>query len=838
MTKSVMVLGAVGAWIAAVSSVPQAAPPQQAATAARGAVSAGPSTYRPVLDRYCVSCHNDKLKTGDLSFEGTDLNNVAANAEVWERVVRKLRSGMMPPQGVARPDQATSHAFASSLETTLDRAAAASPNPGRPILHRVNRAEYANAIQDVLALDVDASQLLPADDSSFGFDNIGEVLGFSPSLQERYLSAAGKIAALAIGSMEIAVTDEPFKVREDLTQTQHIDGLPLGTRGGQLFHYIAPLDADYVIRATIFRTNEGNIRGMGSDNKLVVTVDGEQVFEDVTGPADQAKLATAAVGGGQVGGNQTTLGDMIDNRWQVRVPIKAGPHEIGVTFVMRNQAAVPDMLQPFLAKFSKIDPSGVPQIDFVKIAGPYNPTGPGDTPSRRRVFMCRPAPNSSAAQEEACAKNILNTLGRRAYRRPVTDADTQAFVEFYQMGRKKGSFDQGIELGLRYMLASPDFVFRVERDAANVAPGAAYRVSDLELASRLSFFLWSTVPDDQLLDTASKGRLRDSGVLAQQVKRMIADPHAKSLTDNFAGQWLQLRNLKNFVPDVNLYPDWDDNLRQSMRQETEMLFESIIHEDRSVLDLMTADYTFVNERLARHYGIPGIRGSQFRRVAITDEARKGLLGQGSILTVTSRVDRTSVVLRGKWILENLLASPPPAPPANVPPLADTDGRAAPKTVRARMELHRSNPVCASCHKMMDPIGFALEHFDAIGAWRDSYEGSPIDSSGQLSDGTPFDGVTTLRQVLLRRPETFVQTLTEKMLTYALGRGLDYHDMPVVRGIVRDAAASHYKFSSIVMGIVNSVPFQMRVKAAQEPVATSAAREMIGVPDARIPLHNH
>ncbi len=766
--------------------------------------------YRPMLDRYCVSCHNERLKTGDLALDKLDLAKVPDDAAIWEKVVRKMRNGMMPPQGLARPDQATNDAFVSYLETTLDRAADVTPNPGRPVLHRVNRAEYANAIHDLLALDVDTSTLLPPDDSSFGFDNIGEVLGVSPALQERYLSAARKISAIAVGDPTIGTTDETYAVRADFSQTQHVEGLPLGTRGGRLIRHTFPLDGQYQFKVRIWRTNTGTVRGLATAHKIVVTIDGEQIFENMVGGAADPPLD---------GDNNATLrGDAIDARLVVKVPVKAGPHVVGIAFQEKDEALPPNLLQPFLAVLDQVDGDGIPQLQDLKITGPLNPTGPGDTPSRRRILVCRPA---RAVEEEACAKTILTTLARRAYRRPATDNDLQVLLNFYRTGRSEGSFDQGIELALRLILASPEFVFRVERDPAAVAAGRSYRVSDLELASRLSFFLWSSIPDDALLEVAAQGKLKSPTVLAQQVKRMLADSHAEALTSNFAGQWLYLRNLKSQFPNREEFPDFDDNLRQAMQRETELLFESVIHEDRSVLDLLNANYTFVNERLARHYGIPNIRGTQFRRVPVTDEARRGLLGQASILTVTSRAERTSPVLRGKWVLENLLGSPPPLPPNNVPPLKEEQARAKPKTMREQMEEHRANPVCATCHKMMDPIGFSLENFDAVGAWRDHDRGAPIDASGQLMDGTKVDGVVTLRQAIVRRPEIFVGTMTEKMLVYALGRGLDYHDMPVVRGIVRDAAKTNYKFSSIVMGIVNSTPFQMRLKAAQEPVATSA-----------------
>jgi mono/diheme cytochrome c family protein len=775
--------------------------------------------YRAVVDKYCVTCHNERARTAGLMLDKTDLSNVPGNAEVWEKVVRKLRVGMMPPQGMPRPDQTTHDALVSWLETALDRAAAAAPNPGRPLAHRLNRAEYAAAIRDLLTLDVDVTSLLPLDDSSYGFDNVADVLGVSPVLVERYLAAAGRISAVAVGDPEILPNGEVFRVRQDRSQDRHVEGLPLGTVGGLLVRPTLPLDGEYTFQVRLFRTNLGTMRGLEYPQHLEYTVDGERVHLAAFGGNTEIKASS---------NNPTIAGDEVDARFAVRLNLRAGPHVIGAAFLEKTAAQNTRRLQPYVRSSSDtVDFSGYPHIDTFTITGPFNGTGPGDTPSRRRIFVCRP---TSSSDEEPCARKIIGTLARRAYRGQATDPDLHVLMDFYRSGRRKGSFDQGIDMALRRILASPKFLVRVERDPEHSAPGTVYRISDIELASRLSFFLWSSIPDDQLLQVASRGKLKNAAVLEQQVRRMLADSRAQAMVSNFAGQWLYLRNLRNKTPNSNDFPDFDDNLREAFQRETEMFFESIIQEDRNVLDLLTANYTFMNERLAKHYGVPNIYGSHFRRVSITDETRKGLLGQGSILMVTSHADRTSPVLRGKWVLDNLLGAPPPAPPANVPPLNE-DGERQGKvlTMRERMEEHRANPVCASCHKLMDPIGFALENFDPVGAWRtlEGGTGGPsIDASGQLMDGSKVDGPVALRQALLRQPNIFVGTMTEKLLTYALGRGLTYSDMPVVRGIVRDASRQDYRFTSLILGIVESMPFQMRITAPLENDALplkSAAR---------------
>ena len=714
--------------------------------------------------------------------------------------MRKLRTRSMPPQGMPRPDEATYVAMTNWLETELDRAGAASPNPGRPLIRRLNRSEYANAVRDLLALDVDVSSLLPPDDSAFGFDNVSDMLGTSPALLERYLVAADRVSALAVGA-PTAPGSNTYRVRQDRSQDQHIEGLPLGSVGGLVVTHNFPQDAEYGFSLALYRTNLEAIRGLEHPHQIEITIDGARVFLATVGGE------TEKSGPGEV---ITDRSDAIDARLQVRVPVTAGPHAVGATFV-RKIGAGTQRLRPFLrSSAGTYDSTGRPHIETLTIAGPYNPTGPGTTPSRERIFSCRP---STRSQEDGCATKILSTLARRAFRRPVTKPEVVRVMEFYAAGRKKGTFDEGIQLGIRRILTSPTFVFRVEEDGA-IMPGTIHRVSDLELASRLSFFLWSSIPDDTLLELAAKNQLSQPGVLEKQVRRMLADPRSDAMVSNFSGQWLHLRNLKTVAPNHDEFPDFDDTLREAFQREAELFFASIMREDRKVIELLTANYTFVNERLAKHYGVPYIYGSQFRRVTLTEDARRGLLGKGAILMVTSRADRTAPVLRGKWILENVLGTPPPPPLANVPPLvASTE--AAPRTLRERMEQHRASPTCAGCHKVLDPLGFALENFDGVGAWRTREAGLPIDASGLLADGTKVDGVVALRDALVARSDIFVQTLTEKLMIYALGRGLQYYDRPVVRDIVRQAAKQDYRFSSLVMGIVTSTPFQNRVAGDED-----------------------
>ena len=766
--------------------------------------SSDSAVARGILDHYCVTCHNQRMKTAGLSLDTLDLAKVSEHADVWEKVVRKLETRTMPPQGVRRPDEPSYRALTGQLEEALDRSGLASPNPGRPMLHRLNRAEYANAIRDALALDVDAAALLPPDDSAYGFDNISDVLGVSPSLQEHYLSAAGKISALAIGDPARGPVSETFRVRQDLSQNEHIDGLPLGTVGGIRVHYFFPLDGEYVLQVRLQHTNFGNLRGLDYPQQIETAIDGTRVqVVSIGGNADLAAMFD----------KPKDTSDAIDARLVVRIPAQAGPRDITVAFIRNRSLGDTRRVQPFLrSSVDTLDWTGLPHVQSLTVTGPFNATGPGDTPSRRRIFVCNPA---GAKDEPACAKQIVGTLLRRAYRQPASDADLQSVLAFYAAGRREGSFETGIQRALKATLASPKFTFRVERDPANAPAGAIYRINNFELASRLSFFLWSSIPDDELLAVAGYGTLAHPDVLERQVRRMLADQKSSALVSNFAGQWLELRNLKSIQPNSDEFPDFDDNLRRSLQRETELFFESVIREDRDVLDLLRADYTFLNERLARHYGVPNIYGSRFRRVTIADDARKGLLGQGSILALTSHAERTSPVVRGKWVLDNLLGMPPGAPPPDVPTLKENEKGVQPKTMREQMAAHRAAPACATCHKVMDPIGFAMENFDAVGAWRTQEPGGPVDPSGELADGTTIRGIVDLRNAILARPDVFVRTMTEKLLTYALGRGVDFGDMPTVRGIVRGAAVKDDRFSALVMGIVTSTPFQMRMTTRQE-----------------------
>ncbi len=767
------------------------------------------AVQKATVDKYCTTCHSNESRTADLSLQDLDLSKAPAAAETWEKVIRKLRVGAMPPQGMPRPDKATADGLASFLETSLDRAYAANPNPGRASMHRLNRAEYANAIRDLLSLNIDATALLPPDDESSGFDNIADVLKVSPSLMERYLSASWNISREAVGDSRIVATTATYRVRPDLSQDQHIDGLPLGTRGGIVVDHTFPLDGEYVIKLRMWRNTFDLMRGMEESHEIEINLDG-------------VRIASVIVGGRpdfvRMGANPGEFGRELDQKLTARVQVKAGVHTVSADTVLRSHAIKDDLVKPFLrTTVDGLDITGDPSVDRVTVEGPFKPTGVSETASRHRIFVCRPA---NANEEASCARKILSALARNAFRRPVADTDLETLLSFYQRRRNQGgNFDAGIESALQFMLASPEFLFRIESDPPGVAAGANYRVDDLALASRLSFFLWSSIPDEQLLNLAAQKKLHESAVLEQQVRRMLADPKSDALIANFAEQWLFLRNLKSSAPNLDVFPDFDDNLRQAMKQETELFFGSIMREDRSVMDLLTADYTFVNERLARHYGIPGIYGSQFRRVAIDDPNRRGLLGQGSILTVTSYAARTSPVQRGKWILTNILGVPPTPPPPNVPQLSEGDDGKV-RSLRERMELHRSNSVCAGCHKVMDPIGFALENFDAVGHWRTTDDGAKIDPSGTLFEGTRVDGPAALRAMLTSRSETFVGVMTEKLMTYALGRGLEYYDMPAVRKIVADAKVHGFRFSYLVDGVVNSPAFQMRKAAAKEAAVTA------------------
>jgi hypothetical protein len=778
------------------------------------------SPQHALINQYCVTCHNEKAKTAGLMLDKLDIDHAAEHAESWEKVVRKLRGGMMPPQGMPRPEQAKIDGLITWLETSLDQAAAAHPEPGRSALHRLNRTEYANAIRDLLGLKVDVTALLPADDESNGFDNIAEVLRVSPSLLEAYLSASREVSSLAVGDPKTGPISQSIQVPPDLAQDEHIEGLPLGTRGGILIHHNFPLDADYEFNVILLRNIVGYLTGMEFPHQLEVSIDGQRVFLAPVGGEEDLKLVDT---------NLALAGDTLDARLKTKVHMKAGPHDVVVSFLRRDSAESDEPLQPFTRELDLQNMNGIPLIDHVQITGPFNATGPGDTPSRQRIFVCTPA---NSKDEVPCAKRILGTLARRAYRRPVTDSDMETLLSFYQAGKNQGNFESGIENALRLILASPKFLFRSEPDPARMAAGSVYHVSDLDLASRLSFFLWSSIPDDELLNVAAQGKLKDPAVLDREVRRMLADPKAEALVNNFAEQWLFLRNVQSVAPDEATFPNFDDNLRQSYKRETEMFFESIVKEDRDVMDLLTANYTFVNDRLAKQYNIPNVYGSQFRRVTLDglndNGARRGLLGQGSILSVTSYPTRTSPVLRGKWIMENVMGTPPPAPPPNVPALKDQAQGGKVLSIRQLMEEHRKNAPCSTCHKVMDPLGFALESFNAVGEYRTKDASGPIDSSGQLADGTKIDGVVGLRQALLKHPEYFVGTLTEKMLTYALGRPLEYYDMPVVRGIVQAAARNDYHFSSLITGIVKSEPFEMKRALESDPpgVTTAAVRRSV------------
>jgi hypothetical protein len=746
------------------------------------------SSSRAFLDRYCSRCHNSSVKAAELDLDSIDVERPGDKPEVWEKVVRKLRARYMPPVGFTRPDEQTYDAFTVRLETSLDRQAEARPNPGRTdALHRLNRFEYRNAVRDLLGIEVDVASLLPKDEMSHGFDNVG-VGGISPSLLERYLSAAQKISRLAVGSPVRSPSASVVVLPPDLTQEEHVQGLPFGTRGGTVIRHNFPRDGQYEVQLRLTRSNSESVEGLDEPHQIEIDLDGAQVRLFSLAPKGEGQKA--------------------DGGLRARFPVTAGPHDIGATFIKNPSSLLETDRQPYQAAFNPArHPRPQPALYSLSIVGPFEPGGAGDTPSRNRIFVCRP---SRASEEEGCAKTILSRLARRAYRRPVTEADLESPLRFYREGSAEGGFEPGIETALRSILVNPDFLLRVERDPAGVPAGAAYAIGDLELASRLSFFLWSSIPDEELLDTAAAGRLRQPAVREQQVKRMLADSRSQALAASFAGQWLHLRNLDSAHPDPRLFPDFDDNLRQALRRETELFFESVLKEDRSVLELLTAKYTFLNERLAKHYGIPNVYGSRFRRVPLEPESlRGGLLGQGSILTVTSYVNRTSPVLRGKWIMENILGAAPPPPLPNVPSLeATAAGKVLP--VRQRMEEHRKNPACAGCHNLMDPLGFATENFDAIGRFRLRDEGgTPIDVSGRLPDGTQFEGMAGLRQAVVKRPELFVAAVSEKLLTYATGRGLEYYDAAAVRSIVRGARKNDYRFSAVIAGIVRSTPFRMR-----------------------------
>ncbi len=787
------------------------AAPAELAAPATTAAEAERAAHRALLDRYCVTCHNTDVVTGrerprsalvsqlrgvGLTLDTLDLAEVGRHAREWERVVRKLRGGVMPPAGRPRPAAAELDGFLTWLEDELDRAWAVARDPGRTAtFHRLNRTEYRNAIRDLLAVEIDEVDFLPADDASFGFDNIGGILRMSQSLMERYLAAARTISRLAVGSPPPAVAADTYEAAQDLPQHGRVERLPFGTRGGLHIEHLFPRDADYDVRVELTGT-----RNLAENHDLEVTVDGEPVKLVTLGPAPEGAPD-----------NPYAQASIVD----FRMPVTAGPREVGVTFFKKPSALVEQVREPFPNPRVAGNTGGLagrqPFVRSVTITGPYGTTSVAETPSRERIFTCRPL---DAADEPACAREILSRLARRAFRRPVPpdDAELGVVLGFFEQGRASGTFEDGVELALRRLLVSPEFLYRIEADPEGVEPGAPYPVGALGLASRLSFFLWSSLPDEELLAAAEDGRLGDPAELERQVRRMLADPRSETLTTNFAAQWLQLRNLETTVrPGDPFSVAFDESLRQSMLRETELFVDSIVRDDRRMAELLTAGYTFLNERLADHYGLPGVTGSHFRRVRLPAASpRRGILGHGSILTLTSHAIRTSPVLRGKWILDNLLGTPPPDPPANVPALNDQRTQAKRPTVRERLEAHRDNPACSACHAMIDPTGFALENFDAIGRWRVVDESfNPIDPSGVLPDGRAFDDVAGMRAALVADPEQFVTTVTEKLMTYALGRGLDYYDMPSLRRIVRGAAADGYRFQSVVLGIVTSDPFLMR-----------------------------
>jgi mono/diheme cytochrome c family protein len=756
------------------------------------------TSYGAVLDRYCVVCHNERLQRGSLALDVARIDEVGADAAVWEKVLQKLQTQSMPPPGRPRPDAADYSRFASWLETALDDAAAAAPNPGRPTIHRLNRLEYTNAVRDLLGVEIDAQALLPGDDLAYGFDNNADMLTIAPGLLERYISAARAISRLAVEDPSFDADVARFNMAAlDAQDGRMSEELPFGSRGGAAVRHHFPLDAEYAVSLRL----GGNVR---EPQELDVRLDGARV----------ALLSVGRWPEDEESGRQVARMEA-DGAFTVRFPATAGPHTLGVSFVKRAplvEGVAPSRLpvwtfgtgRGFIERMT---------LDSVEIAGPYAPDTVGGSAGDRvsvdgrpYIFGCRP---TGTDDEERCADQILAALARRAYRRPVSDDDVQMLRTFFDEGRRAGTFESGIQRALEMMLVDPEFLFRLERDPVGVAPATAYQLSDVELASRLSFFLWSSIPDDELLATAEAGRLGEPTVLEAQVRRMLADERSNALMSSFGGQWLHLRRMRTVTPEVNAFPGFDDSLRDALVRETELFVESQFREDRSVVDLLTADYTFVNERLARHYGLDGVYGSRFRRVTWDDEKRRGLLGHGSILTVTSLATRTSPVVRGKWVLENILGTPPPAPPPDVPALPDRIESGEVQSMRARMESHRANPVCASCHSRMDPLGFALEHFDAVGMWRETEADTPIDDSGVLPDGTAFDGLPALRDVLFERRGEFVATVTEKLLTYALGRGVEYYDQPAIRAIVREAEPDDYRWSSLILAMVRSQPFQMR-----------------------------
>jgi len=770
-----------------------------------------------MLHSYCSDCHNNSDLTADLSFDGRAAANVHTDPATWEKVLHKLEIGAMPPRKEPQPAKEVRAKFIDALTQTLDANSAAHPYAGSTKVHRLNRAEYANAIRDLLGVEADIADLLPSDGGDFGFDNIAQLLNTSPLLLERYLTVALRVADMAVGNADAVVTASTYRIPFDVTQNYHLDGLPLGTRGGTLVHHTFPADADYVLSARLFiGVEEGlfGVEGHDRPHEFLVLVDGKTVYSSEIGGKEEHELGVEK-------GVNAVRDDVDAKLTSPPIHITAGPHEVAFTWRERTPQEENAWEPALRASLEVHNPSGMPRIETTVIEGPHDPTGISATPTRERLFVCKP---SSPAEESACAEKIVSTLEHRAFRRPITNQDTAPALQFYAKAREDGGdFDAGIRAAVARTLVSPWFLFRVESDSADVPAGSNHAISDLELASRLSFFLWSSIPDDELLGLAEHGRLKDPSVLKAQVDRMLADPRSDALVDNFVGQWLHLRNLETLVrPDLLLFPDFDDNLRTAFRQETEQLFANVLRHDRPVHELLTANYTFVNERLARHYGIHNVYGSRFRRVELTDPNRFGLFGQGSILSLTSVSTRTSPIIRGKFIVTEFWDNPPPAPPANVPALEVSAPKDRPSTVREQLELHRKNPPCAGCHNNIDPVGFALENFDADGSWRSqTREGLKIDSAGVLADGTPVDGPVALRNALLANPDLFARTVTQKLMIYALGRGLEPGDMPVVRNVVRNAAKHDYSLKSIVLGIVDSYPFQNRLNGSGSGADTVA-----------------
>jgi hypothetical protein len=782
------------------SAAPQAGQTaaQQSAAAAH-APSLSDANAGAVLSKYCVTCHNAKRKTAGLAIDTLDLAQVGAEAETWEKIARKFRTHEMPPPAAPRPDAATYAAMTSHLENALDAAAAAAPAAGRVPVHRLNRTEYANAIRDLLGLDIDARGVLPADDADQeGFDNVASVLTVSPALLENYLSAARMISRLAVGDTSRKPMVDVFKVERDMVQDERMsDELPFGSRGGTAVTYQFPVDGEYLFKIELKRQLYDYIIGMGEPHQLDVRLDGVLLKRFTVGGEGKGMTTPENFAGNTPGDPEwETYMLTADRGLEVRAPVKAGPHTVGVSFVRRLWEAE-GILQPPQTGFGRTTNElyfGYPALKTVSIGGPFNVTGPGESPTRRALFVCTP---KDADAELACAQKILSAVATRAYRRPITESETQVLLDFYRAGRtEENSFDAGIQRGLERVLAAPSFIFRVNNPDA----------PDLNLASRLSFFLWSSIPDQELLTTAMRGKLKDPAVLEQQVRRMLRDPRANALVEGFATRWLELSKITGVVPDTHLYPEFDENLREAMAEETKLFVADQLRQDRSVADLLLADYTFANDRLAKHYGIPNVYGSHFRPVKFSDRRRGGLLGHASVLAVTSYPNRTSVVIRGRWLLANMLGSPPPPPPLDVPALREPGEEGQPKSLRERMEMHRKNPACASCHQRMDPLGFSLENFDAVGKWRVEADGVPVDPTASLPDGTQFAGVEGLRTYLADHKEDFVRTFTGKLLAYAVGRGIEYYDQPAIRKIAREAAAQDYRWSSIITGVVNSTPF--------------------------------